>query len=163
MKRQIRLTVNENEYDLLVDHNETLAQVIRGPVIGLTGTKQGCELGDCGACTVLLEGKPVNSCLVLAIQVDGCRVTTIEGLSREGRLHPVQQAFVDAGAIQCGYCTPGMVLKAKALLDSSPSPSRREIREAMVGNLCRCTGYSKIVDAVERASGLLKSQGKNRE
>jgi carbon-monoxide dehydrogenase small subunit len=105
----------------------------------------------------------VNSCLVLAIQVDGCRVTTIEGLSREGRLHPVQQAFVDAGAIQCGYCTPGMVLKAKALLDSSPSPSRREIREAMVGNLCRCTGYSKIVDAVERASGMLKSQGKNRE
>ena len=160
MKKQIRLTVNENEYDLLVDHNETLAQVIRGPQIGLTGTKQGCELGDCGACTVLLDGKAVNSCLILAAQIDGSKVTTIEGLSRDGRLHPIQQAFVDAGAIQCGYCTPGMVLKAKALLDTTPSPTRQEIREAMVGNLCRCTGYFKIVNAIERASTTLKGQRK---
>ena len=160
MKKQIRLTVNENEHELLVDHNETLAQVIRGPQIGLTGTKQGCELGDCGACTVLLDGKAVNSCLILAAQVDGSKVITIEGLSRDGRLHPIQQAFVDAGAIQCGYCTPGMVLKAKALLDTTPTPTRQEIREAMVGNLCRCTGYFKIVNAIERASTMLNGQRK---
>jgi carbon-monoxide dehydrogenase small subunit len=163
MKKQITLTVNENEYDLLVNHNETLAQLIRGPQIGLTGTKQGCELGDCGACTVLLDGKAVNSCLILAAQVDGSKVTTIEGLSQNGKLHPIQQAFVDAGAIQCGYCTPGMVLKAKALLDTRPSPTRQEIREAMVGNLCRCTGYFKIVNAIEKASTMLMGQGKNRE
>ncbi len=163
MKKQIRLTVNENEYELLVDHNETLAQVIRGPQVGLTGTKQGCELGDCGACTVLLDDKPVNSCLVLAAQVDGRRVTTIEGLSRNGKLHPIQQAFVDAGAVQCGYCTPGMVLKAKSLLDSNPTPTRREIREAMVGNLCRCTGYFKIVNAIEKAATMLNSEVKGRE
>jgi carbon-monoxide dehydrogenase small subunit len=160
MKRQITLTINENDYDLLVEHNETLAQVIRGSQVGLTGTKQGCELGDCGACTVLLDGKPVNSCLVLAVQADGGQVTTIEGLSRNGKLHPIQQAFVDAGAVQCGYCTPGMVLKAKSLLDHNPSPTRQQIREAMVGNLCRCTGYFKIVNAIERASTMLKTQEK---
>ncbi len=163
MKRQIKLTINENDYELLVDHNETLAQVIRGPQVGLTGTKQGCELGDCGACTVLLDGKPVNSCLVLASQADGGHVTTIEGLSRDGKLHPIQQAFVDAGAVQCGYCTPGMVLKAKSLLDRNPSPTRQQIREAMVGNLCRCTGYFKIVNAIERASTMLKAQEKTSE
>ena len=163
MKKQIKLTINENGYDLLVSHNETLAQVIRGPQVGLTGTKQGCELGDCGACTVLLDGKPVNSCLVLAAQVDGGKVTTIEGLSKNGKLHPIQQAFIEAGAIQCGYCTPGMVLKAKALLDSNPSPSRQEIREGMVGNLCRCTGYFKIVNAVEKASVMIKSQASSHE
>jgi len=163
MKKQIKLTINENEYDLLVDHNETLAQVIRGPQVGLTGTKQGCELGDCGACTVLLDDKPVNSCLVLAAQVDGSKVTTIEGLVKNGKLHPVQQAFVEEGAIQCGYCAPGMILKAKALLDSNPSPSRQEIREAMVGNLCRCTGYFKIINAIEKASTMLKGQEKSRE
>ena len=163
MKKRIRLTVNENEYELLVDHNETLAQVIRGPQVGLTGTKQGCELGDCGACTVLLDDKPVNSCLVLAAQVDGSRVTTIEGLARNGKLHPIQQAFVEAGAIQCGYCTPGMVLKAKALLDTNPKPTRREIREAMVGNLCRCTGYFKIVNAIEKAATMLRAERKDHE
>ena len=163
MKKQIRLIVNGNEYELLVDHNETLAQVIRGPQVGLTGTKQGCELGDCGACTVLLDDKPVNSCLVLAAQVDGSRVTTIEGLARNGKLHPIQQAFVEAGAIQCGYCTPGMVLKAKALLDTNPKPTRREIREAMVGNLCRCTGYFKIVNAIEKAATMLRAERKDHE
>ena len=163
MKKQITLTINGIEHDLLVAVNETLAQVIRGPQVGLTGTKQGCELGDCGACTVLLDGKAVNSCLVLAAQVDGSNVITIEGLSENGKLHPIQQAFIDAGAIQCGYCTPGMVLKTKALLDSNPTPSRQEIREAMVGNLCRCTGYFKIVNAIENASAMLKSEGNNRE
>ena len=163
MKKQITLTINGIEHDLLVAANETLAQVIRGPQVGLTGTKQGCELGDCGACTVLLDGKAVNSCLVLAAQVDGSNVITIEGLSENGKLHPIQQAFIDAGAIQCGYCTPGMVLKTKALLDSNPTPSRQEIREAMVGNLCRCTGYFKIVNAIENASAMLKSEGDNRE
>jgi aerobic carbon-monoxide dehydrogenase small subunit len=160
MKKQIKLTINDNYYDLLVDHNETLAQVIRGPQVGLTGTKQGCELGDCGACTVILNGKAVNSCLVLAAQVDGGNVMTIEGLSKEGKLHPIQQAFVDEGAVQCGYCTPGMVLKAKALLDANPAPNRKQIREAMVGNLCRCTGYFKIVNAIEKASVALKNQEK---
>jgi aerobic carbon-monoxide dehydrogenase small subunit len=160
MKKQIKLTINDNYYDLLVDHNETLAQVIRGPQVGLTGTKQGCELGDCGACTVILDGKAVNSCLVLAAQVDGGSVMTIEGLSKEGKLHPIQQAFVEEGAVQCGYCTPGMVLKAKALLDANPAPNRKQIREAMVGNLCRCTGYFKIVNAIEKASVALKNQEK---
>ena len=160
MKKQIKLTINDNDYELLVDHNETLAQVIRGPQVGLTGTKQGCELGDCGACTVILDGKAVNSCLVLAAQVDGGKVMTIEGLSKEGKLHPIQKAFVDEGAVQCGYCTPGMVLKAKALLDANPAPDRRQIREAMVGNLCRCTGYFKIVNAIEKASVALKNQEK---
>ena len=160
MKKQIKLTINENEYDLLVAHNETLAQVIRGSQVNLTGTKQGCELGDCGVCTVLLNNQPVNSCLVLAVQADGSKVTTIEGLARDGKLHPVQQAFVEEGAIQCGFCSPGMILKGKALLDSNPSPTRQQIREALVGNLCRCTGYFKIVNAIEKASVMLKNEDK---
>jgi carbon-monoxide dehydrogenase small subunit len=158
MKKRVTLFVNENEFEILVSDNETLAQVIRGAQINLTGTKQGCETGDCGACTVLLDGKPVNSCLVLAAQADGCKITTIEGLAMGGKLHPIQEAFINAGAIQCGFCTPGMILKAKALLDVKSSPTRQEIREAMVGNLCRCTGYYKIVNAIENASKLLKKQ-----
>jgi aerobic-type carbon monoxide dehydrogenase small subunit (CoxS/CutS family) len=160
MKKQIKLIINDNEYDLLVNPNDTLAHVIRGPQVNLTGTKQGCELGDCGSCTVLLDGKAVNSCLVLAAQVDGCRVTTIEGLSKDGQLHPIQKAFIEQGAVQCGYCTPGMILKAKSLLDVNPSPTRQEIREAMVGNLCRCTGYFKIVNAIETAANSMKAQEK---
>ena len=160
MKKQIKLTINEKDYDLLVATNETLAQVIRGPQVNLTGTKQGCELGDCGVCTVLLNGEPVNSCLVLAALADGSKVTTIEGLAREGKLHPVQQAFVEEGAIQCGYCSPGMILKGKSLLEKNPSPSRQEIREALVGNLCRCTGYFKIINAVEKAAGMMKNEEK---
>jgi carbon-monoxide dehydrogenase small subunit len=158
MKKQIKLIINGNEYDLLVAHNETLSQAIRGTQVNLTGTKQGCELGDCGACTVLLNDKPVNSCLVLAVQADGSKVTTIEGLAKNGELHPVQKAFVEEGAIQCGFCSPGMILKAKALLDNNPSPSRQEIRQWMVGNLCRCTGYFKIVNAIEKASIAMRSQ-----
>ncbi len=160
MKKHIKLTINDNEYELLVNPNETLAQLLRGSQINLTGTKQGCELGDCGSCTVLLDGKAVNSCLVLAAQADGCRVTTIEGLSRNGEIHPIQKAFIEQGAVQCGYCTPGMILKAKSLLDVNPNPTRQEIREAMVGNLCRCTGYFKIVNAIETAANTIKAQEK---
>ncbi len=158
MKRQIQLKINGMDYDLLVSPNETLAQLLRGPQLNLTGTKQGCEIGDCGACTVLLNGKPVNSCLVLAIQADGGTVITVEGLARDGKLHPIQEAFVDNGAIQCGFCSPGMMLSAKALLDRNPSPTRQEIREAISGNLCRCTGYYKIVNAIEIAAEGLKKE-----
>ena len=158
MKRQIQLKINGVEYELLVSPNETLAQVLRGPQVNLTGTKQGCELGDCGACTVLVNGKPVNSCLFLAAQANGSEVTTIEGLAENGKLHPVQEAFVKNGAIQCGFCSPGMILSAKALLDKNPSPTRQEIREGISGNLCRCTGYYKIVDAIEKAADAIKSK-----
>ncbi len=144
----ITLKVNDREYDLVIPVNRTLTQVLREN-LRLTGTKQGCEMGDCGSCTVLMDGKPVNSCLVLAVEAEGHEIMTIEGLSAEGKLHPLQQAFVEHGSIQCGFCSPGMILSAKALLDKNPSPSQSEIREAISGNLCRCTGYQKIVDAIE--------------
>ena len=155
MKRELHIRVNGDEYHLLVDTHRTLLEVIRDE-IGLTGTKNGCNQGECGACTVLLDGEPVNSCLVLAHEAEGQDIVTIEGLASGDRLHPVQQAFVETGAIQCGYCTPGMVLSAKALLDRNPSPTRAEILEGLKGNLCRCTGYVKIVEAVEAASCLLE-------
>ena len=161
MKKHIKLKINSNEYELLAEDNETLAQLLRGPQVNLTGTKQGCELGDCGACTVLMDGKAVNSCLVLALQANGHEITTIEGLSVNGKLHPIQEAFINAGAVQCGYCTPGMILKAKSLLDTNPNPSRTEIREAFVGNLCRCTGYFKIINAVEQAAHTLGNKEVN--
>ncbi len=148
MKKMISLKVNDREYDLVIPVNRTLTQVLRDN-LKLTGTKQGCEMGDCGSCTVLMDGQPVNSCLVLAVEAEGHEIFTIEGLSDEGRLHPLQQAFVDHGSIQCGFCSPGMILTAKALLDKNPSPNQSEIREAISGNLCRCTGYQKIVDAVQ--------------
>lgn len=160
MKKHIKMTINDNEYELLISPNETLAHLLRGPQVNLTGTKQGCELGDCGSCTVLLNGKAVNSCLVLAAQADGCSVTTIEGLAKDGEIHPIQKAFIEQGAVQCGYCTPGMIIKAKSLLDVNPNPTRQEIREAMVGNLCRCTGYFKIVNAIETAAKTIKAQEK---
>ncbi len=144
----ITLKVNDREYDLVIPVNRTLTQVLREN-LRLTGTKQGCEMGDCGSCTVLMDGQPVNSCLVLAVEAEGHEILTIEGLSAEGKLHPLQQAFVEHGSIQCGFCSPGMILTAKALLDKNPSPSQSEIREAISGNLCRCTGYQKIVDAIE--------------
>jgi carbon-monoxide dehydrogenase small subunit len=148
MKKMITLKVNDREYDLVIPVNRTLTQVLRENLM-LTGTKQGCSLGDCGSCTVLMDGQPVNSCLVLAVEAEGHEILTIEGLSEEGKLHPIQQAFVEHGSIQCGFCSPGMILSAKALLDKNPTPAKSEIREALSGNLCRCTGYQKIVDAIE--------------
>ena len=158
MKKHIALKINNQDYELLVADNETLAQVLRGTQVNLTGTKQGCEIGDCGACTVLMDGKPVNSCLLLAVQASGHEITTIEGLARSGKPHPIQEAFIEAGAVQCGFCTPGMILKAKALLDTNTKPTRQEIRKAFVGNLCRCTGYFKIINAVEKASEMLNKE-----
>jgi aerobic-type carbon monoxide dehydrogenase small subunit (CoxS/CutS family) len=150
VKRELHITVNGDEHHLLVDTRRTLLEVIRDEV-GLTGTKNGCGAGECGACTVLLNGLPINSCLMLAQEADGQEVTTIEGLAAGGVLDPVQRAFVDHGAIQCGFCTPGMVLSAKALLDRNPDPTREEILQGLKGNLCRCTGYVKIIEAVEAA------------
>ncbi len=150
-KLAITLVVNDQEYELMAAPNRTLSQVLRED-LGLTGTKQGCQVGDCGSCTVLLDGQPVNSCLVLAVQVSGRRVATIEGVADGNRLHPIQEAMVEHGAIQCGFCTPGMILSAKSLLERNPSPSTGEIRQALSGNLCRCTGYQKIVEAVADAS-----------
>ena len=148
MKKSIvRLNVNGETYELRVDHNALLLNVLRDQ-LGLTGAKYGCGLGKCGACTVLLDGAPVNACLILAVQVDGRKITTIEGLADSDRLHPVQQAFVEHGAMQCGFCTPGMVLAGKSLLDREPYPDEGEVREAIEGNLCRCTGYTKIVEAI---------------
>lgn len=154
MKRELHITVNGDEYHLFVDVRRTLLQVIRED-IGLTGTKNGCDAGECGACTVLLDNEPVNSCLVLAQEADGQEVVTIEGLAQGGVLHPIQEAFVEQGAIQCGFCTPGMVMSTKALLDRKPDPTRGDILHGLKGNLCRCTGYVKIIDAVEAASCLL--------
>lgn len=154
MKRELHITVNGDAHHLLVETNRTLLDVIRED-IGLTGTKNGCGAGECGACTVLLDNQPVNSCLVLAHEAAGRAVTTIEGLASGGVLHPIQEAFVSQGAIQCGFCTPGMVMSTKALLDRNPDPTREEILSGLRGNLCRCTGYTKIVEAVEVAKCLL--------
>lgn len=153
----LNLTVNGNWVRARVEEHKTLLFFIR-EVLGLTGTKEGCGAGDCGACTVLLDGAPVNSCLVLAMQADGREVTTIEGVGSASDLHPIQRAFIDEGAIQCGYCTPGMILSAKALLDRTTDPSEREIRVAISGNLCRCTGYQKIVRAIYRAARQLEDE-----
>jgi len=147
---QIRFTLNGEEVDVLFAPYKTLLEVLREDLL-LTGTKHGCELGECGACAVLLDGKAVLSCLVLALECAGRRVLTIEGLSADGRLHPLQDAFADLGAAQCGYCTPGILVTAKALLDRNPHPDRDQIREALSGNLCRCTGYLQIFEAVEAA------------
>jgi carbon-monoxide dehydrogenase small subunit len=151
MKTIITLTVNGREQELAVEPNRTLVDVLRYD-LELTGTKKGCDMGECGSCTVILNGKPVNSCLVLAVQANGSEITTIEGLKTADALHPLQQAFVDKGAIQCGFCSPGMILSASHLLQKNPSPTEEEIRAALSGNLCRCTGYQKIVEAVQSVS-----------
>jgi len=143
---RIHLVVNGEDYSLFIKPNRILLDVLRED-LELTGTKEGCGLGKCGACTVLLDGRPVHACLTLAIQVDGCQITTIEGIG-EKKVHPLQEAFIDKGAIQCGFCTPGMINTAKALLDANANPSEDEIKQAIAGNLCRCTGYNKIVDAI---------------
>lgn len=148
MKKLIHLTINDQYYEVAVESNQTLVDLLRYQ-LGLTGTKKGCEMGDCGSCTVILDGKAVNSCLVLALQADGRSIQTIEGLETGEGLHPVQEAFVEKGAIQCGFCSSGMILSAKTLLDQKPNPSETEIRRALSGNLCRCTGYQKIIEAVK--------------
>jgi carbon-monoxide dehydrogenase small subunit len=148
------MTLNGREIESAVEPNKTLLQILRED-LGLTAAKHGCGLGDCGACTVILDGKPVNSCLVLAVQASGSNVLTIEGLAEDGKLHTLQQLFVDKGAIQCGYCSPGMILSAKALIDGNPKPTEVEIRTAISGNLCRCTGYQKIVEAIQEAAKVM--------
>ena len=151
MKQLIELRVNGEVYEIAIQPWRTLLEVLRGD-IGLTGAKRGCDEGDCGACTVILDGKPVASCLVLAVEAQGKDILTIEGLAENGQLHPLQSAFVEHGAIQCGFCTPGMILSAKALLDTNPKPTEEEVRRGISGNLCRCTGYTKIVEAIMAAS-----------
>jgi len=149
-RAQIVVTVNGERTDVAFDGYKTLLEVLRED-LGLCGTKHGCELGECGACAVILDGQPVLSCLVLGVECDGRDVVTVEGLAADGRLHPLQDAFADLGAAQCGYCTPGFLVTAKALLDANPNPTRDEIREALAGCLCRCTGYQQIFEAVEAA------------
>jgi carbon-monoxide dehydrogenase small subunit len=151
LKKTIELLVNGERYDIEVDAHRTLLEVLREN-LGLTGTKKGCDEGNCGACTVLMNGKPVTSCLVLAVEAHGKEIVTIEGLAVDGTLHPIQEAFVQHGAIQCGFCTSGMVLTAKALIDNNPKPSEEEVRKAIEGNMCRCTGYVKIVEAIMSVS-----------
>jgi len=151
MKTLLSLTVNGEARDVVVAAHKTLLEVLRED-LALTGTKHGCELGECGTCTVLVDGEPVLSCLALPIECQGRRIETIEGMADSGRLHPLQQAFAELGAAQCGYCTPGILVTAKALLEETPVPTRDEVRRALAGNLCRCTGYTKILDAVELAA-----------
>jgi carbon-monoxide dehydrogenase small subunit len=147
----ITLTVNGTSEFLDVPSNMTLLQMLREK-LGLTGTKNGCAAGECGACTVMLNGEPTNSCMVLAVECDGAEVVTVEGLSHEGVLDPVQEAIIEEGGVQCGFCTPGVLISARALLNRNPNPSENEIRAAMVGNLCRCTGYVRIISAVKKAA-----------
>jgi aerobic carbon-monoxide dehydrogenase small subunit len=152
----VRLTVNGEVSDLAIEPDRMLLDVLRAE-LGLTGVKTNCLEAECGVCTVLVDGMAVNSCTMLAVTAEGCEITTIEGLARDGGLHPLQQAFIDHGAVQCGYCIPGMILSAKAFLDENPEPTDAEIREALAGNLCRCTGYQKIVDAVRDAAAVLRN------
>jgi carbon-monoxide dehydrogenase small subunit len=151
LKKEIQLIVNGKTYEIEIEPTSTLLQVIRED-LGLTGTKSGCERGECGACTVLLDGAAVNSCLFPAMEADGKAILTIEGLAFNGRLHALQEKFIELGAIQCGFCTPGMILTAKALLDRNPNPTEAEVRREIAGNFCRCTGYEKIVEAILAAA-----------
>jgi len=150
MKQKVKLIVNEQEYELFIEPHKTLLDVLRDD-LDLTGTKRGCDSGQCGACTVLVDGEPILSCITLACEVDGRKIKTIEGVARDGELHPLQKAFLQYGAVQCGFCTPGMVLSGLALLENNPSPTIEEIKKGISGNLCRCTGYLKIIEAIQRA------------
>jgi len=147
--------LNGEPVEALIQDNRTMLDFLRKNM-GLTGTKKGCEEGECGACTILVNGAPVNSCLMLAVEADGGEITTIEGLSKNGELNPVQKAFIDKWALQCGFCTPGMIMTAIALLDANPKPTEYEIRDAIAGNLCRCTGYAKIIEAISAAAEVLR-------
>ncbi len=151
LKQLIELKVNGEIREVVIEPKTTLLELLRED-LGLTGTKKGCDAGDCGACTVLIDGKPTVSCLTLAIEVQGKEILTIEGLAQDGQLHPLQQTFIDHFAVQCGYCIPGMILSAKALLDKNPRPTEEEVREGISGNLCRCTGYVKIIEAIMAAA-----------
>lgn len=147
----VAFEVNGKPYSLHISDDRSLLDVLRED-LGLTGTKKGCDKGDCGACTVLLNGRPVNACLLLAVQADSQKITTIEGIAHEDKLDPIQTAFIEKGAVQCGFCTPGMILTAKSLLEENPRPTRNEIQKGISGNLCRCTGYVQIIDAIQAAS-----------
>jgi carbon-monoxide dehydrogenase small subunit len=148
MKQILRLRVNGENREVATEISKTLLEVLRED-LGLTGTKHGCELGECGTCTVLIDGEPVLSCLILGVEAEGTEILTVEGLKDRDKPHPLQKAFADLGAAQCGYCTPGILVTAKAFLEKNPHPTREQIREALAGNLCRCTGYTKILEAVE--------------
>ena len=150
-KLEVRYTINGRKYEAYIEPNRTLLEVVRDE-LRLTGAKEGCGTGDCGACSLIVNGKLVTSCLMLAPQADGAEITTIEGLAQNGNLHPLQKSFIEKGAVQCGFCIPGMILAGKTLLDRNPRPSEPEIREAIAGNLCRCTGYTKIVEAIAAAA-----------
>lgn len=152
---EIRLTVNDKSYDLQVKPWATLLEVLRED-LGLTGTKEGCGIGECGACTVIMDGKAVNACIVLATEANGSSVTTIEGLANGTGLHPIQEAFLEKGGMQCGFCTPGMIVATKVLLDDNPRPTEEEIRRGLSGNFCRCTGYAKIFESVEAAAAKMR-------
>lgn len=155
--KNINLTINERKILISVDENMRLIDLLRDK-LGLIGTMEGCGEGECGACTVIMDGETVNSCLVMAFQADGSKILTIEGMAKDGVLHPVQRAYMEEGAVQCGFCIPGMVLSTKALLDKNPSPNRDEIREGISGNLCRCTGYNKMLNATERAMKYIEEE-----
>lgn len=159
---QICIDINGKEYSSTVDSNQLLLDFLREK-IGFMGAKKGCDSGHCGACTVLLEGEAINSCMLLAVQADGKRVVTVEGLNNGEKLHPIQQAFIEENAIQCGFCTPGMIMSAKGLLDKNTNPTDVEIKEALSGNLCRCTGYTKIIKAVKKAANEVNDQTKDCE
>ena len=159
-KVELTLTVNGEAYEVLIDAHRTLLEVLR-ETLGFTGTKKSCNEGECGACTVIMDGKPVASCLVLALDAQGKEILTIEGLAQGEQLHPLQVAFVRQGGIQCGFCTPGMIMSAKALLDRNPRPTATEVRRAISGNLCRCTGYQQIVDAVMTAAETMNESSRD--
>ena len=150
---KINVTINGGLEQVVVPSNMTLMRMLRES-LSLTGTKNGCSAGECGACTVLMNGEPVNSCMVLAVECDGSVITTVEGLAHDNQLDPIQEAIIEAGAVQCGFCTPGVLIASRALLNRNPNPSDEQIREAVVGNLCRCTGYMRIVEAVKKAASL---------
>jgi len=158
MKKVFSFNLNGEDIQVLSEPNRTLLDLLRDD-LGLTGTKKGCEAGECGACTVMLDGRPVNSCITLVAEVEGCRVITVEGVAQDGQLTPLQKQFIDKWAFQCGYCTAGMIMSAKALLERNPHPTEQEIREAIEGNLCRCTGYVKIVEAIQAVSAEMDAMG----